>query len=157
MNAKAQLAEYRLRVENALNDYGMQQVPGVLRDAMRYSLLSPGKRLRGSLCLAAYEMAGATGGDAVPFAMALEMIHAYSLIHDDLPAMDNDTLRRGLPTNHVVYGEAMAILAGDGLLNEAFQVMSESENPHALKALRCVARYAGSTGMCAGQALDVSL
>ena len=86
---------------------------------MRYSLLNGGKRLRGCLLLAACELGGGDAEAALPFAAALEMIHAYSLIHDDLPAMDNDTLRRGKPTNHVVFGEALAILAGDALLTHA--------------------------------------
>jgi len=112
MSMQQQLQEYRTCVEQALEEYVIQSADDRLKEAMRYSLLSPGKRLRGSLCLAACEMAGGTREEALPFAAAIEMIHAYSLIHDDLPAMDNDTLRRGLPTNHVVYGESMAIRGG---------------------------------------------
>ena len=93
--------------------------PQPLRSAMRYSLLLPGKRIRPTLLLAAYHLLKDDWQSAVPFACSLEMIHTYSLIHDDLPAMDNDALRRGKPTNHLVYGENMAILAGDGLLNMA--------------------------------------
>lgn len=157
MTVQEQLQAYKACVERSLEEYAFPSADEKLREAMRYSLLAPGKRLRGSLCLAGCEMAGGKAEDALPFAMALEMIHAYSLIHDDLPAMDNDTLRRGLPTNHVVYGEAMAILAGDGLLTEAFRVMGESENPNALKALAEVAACAGAEGMAGGQAMDVSL
>lgn len=98
-------------------------VPQPLRSAMRYSLLLPGKRIRPVLLLAAYHLLRDDWQEAVPFACALEMIHTYSLIHDDLPAMDDDALRRGKPTNHRVYGEAMAILAGDGLLNMAYETM----------------------------------
>ncbi|MBO2516325.1 MAG: hypothetical protein CW338_03480 [Clostridiales bacterium] len=157
MSMQQQLQEYRTCVEQALEEYVIQSADDRLKEAMRYSLLSPGKRLRGSLCLAACEMAGGTREEALPFAAAIEMIHAYSLIHDDLPAMDNDTLRRGLPTNHVVYGESMAILAGDGLLTEAFRAMSGSGNPNALKALAEVAACSGARGMVGGQAMDTSL
>ena len=120
MNMQEQYDLYKQRLEQALADQPMAGAPDRLRDAMRYSLLSGGKRLRGVIALASCEMAGGSIEDALPFACAIEMIHAYSLIHDDLPAMDNDTLRRGKPTNHVVYGEALAILAGDGLLSHAF-------------------------------------
>ena len=102
-------------------------------------------------------MAGGKAADALPFACALEMIHAYSLIHDDLPAMDNDTLRRGKPTNHVVSGEAMAILAGDGLLTHAFELMAAQTHPAAFAALGEIARAAGIGGMLRGQTLDVTL
>ena len=102
------------------------EVPQPLRSAMRYSLLLPGKRIRPVLLLAAYHLLRDDWQEAVPFACALEMIHTYSLIHDDLPAMDDDALRRGKPTNHRVYGEAMAILAGDGLLNLAYETMLDA-------------------------------
>jgi len=157
MSMEEKLLQYKEYLEEALDALPMKGAPEILREAMRYSLLSGGKRLRGCLCLAACEMAGGNRKDALPFACALEMIHAYSLIHDDLPAMDNDTMRRGKPTNHVVYGEAMAILAGDGLLNQAFEVMAESGHPKALKALSEVARAAGVSGMLAGQTLDISM
>jgi len=135
----------------------MEGAPEPLRSAMRYSLLSGGKRLRGCLLLAACDMAGGNVADALPFACALEMIHAYSLIHDDLPAMDNDTVRRGKPTNHVVYGEAVAILAGDGLLTHAVEVMAASCHPMAFRALGEIVGAAGVRGMLAGQTLDVTL
>lgn len=136
--------------------------PQPLRSAMRYSLLLPGKRLRPVLLLAAYHLVAEDWASALPFACALEMIHAYSLIHDDLPALDDDALRRGKPTNHRVYGEAMAILAGDGLLNLAYETMLGSpiarrEPRLALAAALEIARRAGVTGMIAGQTLDVTL
>ena len=107
------------RVEAALDGSLGPERPESLREAMRYSLLAGGKRLRPVLCLAACELAGGDSALALPTAVALEMIHTMSLIHDDLPAMDNDDLRRGRPTNHKVYGEANAILAGDALLTRA--------------------------------------
>ena len=128
---------------------------------MRYSLFSGGKRIRPILALASGEAVGATVERVLPFACALEMIHTYSLIHDDLPAMDDDDLRRGKPTNHTVFGEGMAILAGDGLLTEAFRVMAEGvlrngQNRAAvLRALREVATAAGATGMVGGQVADL--
>ncbi|MCI5957004.1 MAG: polyprenyl synthetase family protein, partial [Clostridiales bacterium] len=115
--------------------------PQPLRSAMRYSLLLPGKRLRPVLLLAAYHLLREDWQNALPFACALEMIHTYSLIHDDLPAMDNDALRRGKPTNHRVFGENMAILAGDGLLNIAYETMlgSSFALEHPDRALRAAA------------------
>ena len=137
-------------------------IPQPLRSAMRYSLLLPGKRLRPVLLLAAYHLLREDWQQAVPFACALEMIHTYSLIHDDLPALDNDKLRRGQPTNHLVYGENMAILAGDGLLNLAYETMlsapiCETEPANALRAAREIACRSGVRGMIAGQTLDVKL
>ncbi len=131
---------------------------GTLKEAMNYSLTAGGKRLRPWLCIESSRLFG--DGEAVlDFACAIEMIHTYSLIHDDLPAMDDDVLRRGRPTNHVVFGEAMAILAGDALLNGAFEVMAHFaiENPAlgGLKAMDIVARASGASGMVAGQAGDI--
>ena len=151
------LRAYQAQVNGALEALPMAGAPDILRQAMRYSLLAGGKRLRGVLALAACQMAGGKAADALPFACALEMIHAYSLIHDDLPAMDNDTLRRGKPTNHVVYGEAVAILAGDGLLTHAFELMAAQTHPAAFAALGEIARAAGIGGMLRGQTLDVTL
>lgn len=136
--------------------------PQPLRSAMRYSLILPGKRLRPVLLLAAYHLLREDWENVLPFACALEMIHTYSLIHDDLPAMDNDGLRRGKPTNHRVFGENMAILAGDGLLNMAYETMLGSsfalEHPdRALRAAAEIARRAGVCGMIAGQTMDVKL
>ena len=151
------LRAYKEKLEKALSDLPISGAPDILKESMRYSLLSGGKRLRGCLLLAACEMAGGHADDALPFACALEMIHAYSLIHDDLPAMDNDTMRRGKPTNHVVYGEAVAILAGDALLTHAFEIMAQSHHPAAFRALGEIAKAAGVSGMIAGQTLDVTM
>jgi geranylgeranyl diphosphate synthase type II len=136
--------------------------PEKLAVAMRYTLLSEGKRVRPILAIAACEAVGGQTSRVLPFACALEMIHAYSLIHDDLPAMDDDDLRRGRPTNHVVFGEAMAILAGDALLTEAFRVMGEvaaragAWQTQAVEALVEIARAAGASGMVGGQVADIT-
>ncbi|MDR2503804.1 MAG: polyprenyl synthetase family protein [Deltaproteobacteria bacterium] len=139
-------------------------MPPGLREAMNYSLLAGGKRLRPALCLSCAELFGLEAETALPFAAALECIHSYSLIHDDLPAMDNDDLRRGKPSNHKRFGEAAAILAGDGLLTDAFIFMASASPPGAgtappaertLRALRAVAVAAGSQGMVGGQYLDM--
>ena len=126
--ASFDFAEYlekaRTRVEDALDASLGPEKPEKLRESMRYSLLAGGKRLRPILCLAACELAGGEVEKALPTAVALEMIHTMSLIHDDLPSMDNDDLRRGRPTNHKVYGDAVAILAGDALLTRAFEMVS---------------------------------
>ena len=156
MNFETQLNRYKTMVEEGLNALPFPGAPEILKEAMRYSLLSGGKRLRGCLALAACEAAGGKAEDALPFACAVEMIHAYSLIHDDLPSMDNDTLRRGKPTNHVVYGEAMAILAGDGLLSYAFEHLSSQQHPAAFRVLGILAKAAGVGGMLGGQVLDVT-
>ena len=172
----AWLASRRERVERALDQYlppGGGVPPG-LNAAMRYSLLAGGKRLRPMLVLGAAEACGArvglapedAGRLAMPTACAIELIHTYSLIHDDLPSMDNDTMRRGRPTSHVVHGEAMAILAGDALLTEAFALlardpaadttMSPGElDRRRLQVVRIVADAAGSAGMVGGQVLDL--
>ena len=134
---------------------------GRLLDAMRYSLLAGGKRLRPILALAACEAVGGTTEAAIGFACAIEMIHTYSLVHDDLPCMDDDDLRRGRPTNHKVYGEAIAILAGDGLLTDAFAVLARSATaarvaPAAvIAAIAELAEAAGSGGMVGGQVIDL--
>lgn len=129
-------------------------------EAMNYSLKAGGKRLRPILTLEACRIVGGNEEDAIPFAIAIEMIHTYSLIHDDLPALDNDDLRRGVPTNHKVYGDAMAILAGDGLLNYAFEIMLSSsigkENPAKyLNAINEIAKSSGVYGMIGGQVVDI--
>lgn len=135
-----------------------------LYEAMKYSLAAGGKRLRPVLLLAACEFAGGDINEAIPYACAMEYIHTYSLIHDDLPAMDNDDLRRGLPTNHKVYGEAMAILAGDGLLTTAFEAINKDmmlyfDEPEKMvkriKAAYEIAKGAGCRGMVAGQVSDI--
>ena len=137
--------------------------PSAVADAMRYSVSAGGKRLRPILCLASAEAVGGDWRQAMPAACAIEFIHTYSLIHDDLPAMDNDTLRRGQPTLHIVAGEAMAILAGDGLLTEAFALMArEPRGADATLAARkvriigIVAAGAGAGGMVGGQAIDLA-
>ncbi len=137
-------------------------VPANLKESMVYSLSAGGKRIRPVLCLAAYEACGGVADDIVPYAAALELIHTYSLIHDDLPAMDDDDLRRGKPTNHKVFGEGMAILAGDGLLTEAFSLLSRGNvslpavPPAALLRVVCeAAKGAGIYGMVGGQAQDL--
>ena len=129
-----------------------------LFEAMQYSLLAGGKRLRPIFVFDFCRMCGGDWHEAAPFAAAVEMIHTYSLIHDDLPAMDNDDFRRGRPTNHKVYGEAMAILAGDALLTDAFLVASSAELPNPAdmgKAIALLAECAGSLGMVGGQVLDI--
>ena len=146
-------------LESILSDMMQDQQ---LVAAMRYSLMAGGKRLRPILCLAATEAVGGRQDEALPAAGALEMIHTYSLIHDDLPAMDDDQLRRGKPTCHVAFDEATAILAGDALLTLAFQILSSVEisNPeHALawlQVIRTLADAAGYCGMIQGQMLDIS-
>src|SRR5216110_2544314 len=137
--------------------------PANLAEAMRYSITAGGKRLRPVLCLASAEAVGGDRALAVPAACALEFIHTYSLIHDDLPAMDNDTMRRGQPTLHVVAGEGMAILAGDGLLTEAFALMArepKSADPDVIarkvRIMGIIAMGAGAAGMVGGQAIDLT-
>jgi geranylgeranyl diphosphate synthase type II len=165
---KQYVATRRAQVEEALVKFlpTPADCPIAVLDAMRYSLLAGGKRLRPILTLAAAETAAGTGAIeraldlAMPAACAIEFIHTYSLIHDDLPAMDDDSLRRGRPTNHVVHGEGMAILAGDGLLTEAFVLIAnEPEDPalaaRKLKTIGLVAAAAGAAGMVGGQALDL--
>ncbi len=130
--------------------------PQSLFQAMRYSLLSGGKRLRPALCLASAAAVGAYEAEVLPAAAALEMIHTYSLIHDDLPVMDNDDLRHGRPANHKVYGEAMALLAGDGLLTEAFSHLAvSSKAARRLDMIAVLAHAAGAYGMVGGQAADM--
>jgi geranylgeranyl diphosphate synthase type II len=131
--------------------------PPVLVEAMRYSTLAPGKRLRPLLVIMAAEAAGADGSEPLAAACAVEMVHAYSLIHDDLPAMDDDDLRRGQPTCHKQFGEALAILAGDALLTLAFQTLAENYRP-ATAAGCCLelARGAGAAGMVGGPGEDLA-
>ncbi|MFC4769160.1 polyprenyl synthetase family protein [Effusibacillus consociatus] len=133
--------------------------PHPIGEAMRYSLFAGGKRIRPILTLAAVETMGGDYKEALPVACAIEMIHTYSLIHDDLPAMDNDDFRRGKPTNHKVFGEAMAILAGDALLTYAFEVLSSVEMPgrekEQLALIRELSKASGFQGMIGGQAADM--
>ena len=133
--------------------------PGRIHEAMRYSVMAGGKRLRPILVIAAAECCGGKAGAVIDAACALEMIHTYSLVHDDLPAMDDDDLRRGRPTSHKVFGEDMAILAGDALLTEAFRILSRPARnggaARALEAIHDVAIAAGSRGMIGGQVADI--
>lgn len=159
-------AEYKGIVNAHLMDF----IPNIdnkslsLYESMKYSLLAGGKRLRPVLLLASCEFAGGSIREAIPYACAVEYIHTYSLIHDDLPAMDNDDLRRGIPTNHKVYGDAIAILAGDGLLTTAFEVISKDmmlyfDSPEKMmkrvNAAYQIASGAGCQGMVAGQVSDI--
>ncbi|MBI3783521.1 MAG: polyprenyl synthetase family protein [Deltaproteobacteria bacterium] len=140
---------------------GPEQPSNRLHTAMRYSVLAPGKRVRPILALAACETVGGNAAEVLPFACAIELIHTYSLIHDDLPAMDDDDLRRGRPTCHKMFGEGIAILAGDALLTDAFRIMAEAalskgaRPKTALRVLSEIAAAAGSRGMVAGQAADM--
>lgn len=163
MELKPYLEEKRRLVEEALNRFfpKPEGPASNVIEAMRYSLFAGGKRLRPILCLAGTASVGGDERDALPVACGLEMIHTYSLIHDDLPAMDDDDLRRGKPTCHKAFGEAVAILAGDGLLTEAFHLMSRSElsgrvsASTLLKVIPLVAAAAGYDGMVGGQVADV--
>ena len=175
MDIKTYLKEKRELVDAFLKQYfGSPVLPAILSNPMAYSIFAGGKRIRPVLALASYEACGGTANEIVPFASALELIHTYSLIHDDLPAMDNDDLRRGKPTSHKVFGEGMAILTGDALLTEAFYFLSSSNPPlppfskggmgglrnritpvALLRIIREVAMAAGAHGMVAGQAEDI--
>lgn len=146
LSAYAQSADARLA--DLLGGSGAEEL---LRESMAYSVFAGGKRLRPALCMAACEFCGGAAWDALDAACALEMIHTYSLIHDDLPALDNDELRRGKPSNHMVYGEANAILAGDGLLSLAFQTAARCGKPEAARAIA-----EGAFDMVVGQSLDVN-
>src|SRR3989337_2761830 len=132
------------------------KLPPILYESMRYSLSAGGKRIRPILSIASCEAVGGMTEDVIPAAIAIEMIHTYSLIHDDLPAMDNDDLRRGKPTNHKVFGEATAILAGDGLLTMAFSILSSAKSEaNPLRVIHEIAIAAGPEGMVGGQQLDI--
>jgi geranylgeranyl diphosphate synthase type II len=171
MNIKKYLQEKKLIVDSALERYfpnppegeGEGKFSNSLHKAIRHSLLDGGKRIRPILSIAAFEAVGGKGDQILPFACALEMIHTYSLIHDDLPAMDNDDFRRGKPTCHKMFGEAVGILAGDGLLTEAFKLMTDrsswdnSSNDKALilDVVHEIAQAAGIAGMVGGQVADI--
>ncbi|MCI9156052.1 MAG: polyprenyl synthetase family protein [Lawsonibacter sp.] len=153
------MAQDRAMVEDCLaKAFAGEPRHADLQEAMEYSLLAGGKRIRPVLTLETCRMCGGDPETALPFACAMEMVHTYSLIHDDLPAMDNDDLRRGRPTNHVVYGEATAVLAGDALLTAAFGQLTKAQLPadRIVKAVECLSRAAGSVGMVGGQALDMA-
>ena len=153
-----QIARYRAAIEAFLQAQFCQELPQKrLFDAMRYSLLAGGKRIRPVLTLEFCRICGGDWQSAVPFACALEMIHTYSLIHDDLPCMDNDDYRRGRLTNHKVFGEALAVLAGDGLLTAAFETAANAPaDPGVIvRAIRILSEQAGELGMVGGQVLDM--
>jgi len=160
MDLKAYVRDRRAVVDDALKAvFPEPQGPSadVVR-AMTYSLFAGGKRLRPILCIGGAEAVGAEGRTVLPFACSLELIHTYSLIHDDLPVMDNDDLRRGKPTNHKVFGEAVALLAGDGLLTEAFRLMAGTSgvDPRSLlRVIHLVGSAAGYKGMVGGQVVDI--
>jgi geranylgeranyl pyrophosphate synthase len=175
VDCAAYLEALRMEIDAALERALPQNAPSIVLEAMRYGLLGGGKRLRPCLTLASAEAVAARDGRdatharalALPAACAVEFVHSYSLIHDDLPAMDDDALRRGRPTTHVVYGDGMAVLAGDGLLTEAFGLLSHgAARVHAasapiamperrLHALGVLAEAAGALGMVGGQAIDL--
>jgi geranylgeranyl diphosphate synthase, type II len=159
------LKTYLQSKQQQMNDRLLRSLPpsasSRIADAMRYSVMAGGKRLRPVLCLAAAEAVGGCTHDAINTAVAIELIHTYSLIHDDLPAMDDDVLRRGKPTCHVAYGEATAILAGDALLTLAFQLLASQEGEadvpadRRLQVIHAVATAAGYEGMIGGQMADI--
>lgn len=161
MSSEPRFSSYRDYIESFLKDHfsGLHSEPQkILFDAMEYSLLAGGKRLRPILVFEFCRLCGGDWKKAAPFAGALEMVHTYSLIHDDLPCMDNDDYRRGRLTNHKVYGEAMAVLAGDALLTDAFALAASVElpNPKDIGRAICVlSENAGSLGMVGGQVLDI--
>ena len=163
MNIKEYLAQKRIAVDKALESLvpPATTFPPKVFEAMRYSLFAGGKRVRPIFAIASAEALGAKTAGLLPIAGALELIHTYSLIHDDLPAMDDDDLRRGRPTCHKVYGEAIAILAGDGLLNRAFEVLSDLRRLKTVTAVRLIAitreisLASGVFGMVGGQVVDM--
>lgn len=161
MNCKQILEQKAKQIDKYLEQYlpSEKEYPSIIFEAMRYSVFAGGKRLRPVLLLSACETLGGDTEKAIPFACAIEMIHSYSLIHDDLPAMDNDDYRRGMLTNHKKFGEDIAILAGDGLLHHAFEIMSDACvkycSEKTVKAMQAIAHGAGVFGMLSGQVADV--
>ncbi|MEJ2471768.1 MAG: polyprenyl synthetase family protein [Desulfuromonadales bacterium] len=163
MDLDAYLQDRAAQIDRALEQRlpGENILPASLHQAMRYSVFAGGKRLRPILMIAACEAVGGEMQQVVAAACAMEMIHTYSLVHDDLPAMDNDDFRRGRPTNHKIFGEATAILCGDALLTEAFRLLAEEglrqggSADKMLQVIEVIARYAGSQGMVGGQVVDM--
>lgn len=161
MTMKETFERYRLLVEDALSQalppHDPEEPDALVWQSMAYSLQAGGKRIRPVMALAFCALCGSQPERAVSFACAVEMIHTYSLIHDDLPCMDDDDLRRGKPTNHKVYGEAMALLAGDGLLTLAFEAALRFDGPaqDALRGAKVLAQCAGASGMVGGQCIDL--
>lgn len=158
MTIKEKLAVHAAEIEDYLGTcLKDRNIPDKLLESMEYSLMAGGKRLRPVLVLVWAKMLGLNSKDVMPFAASLELIHSYSLVHDDLPAMDDDDLRRGKPSNHKKFGEATAILAGDGLLTEAFGLMTRATAPaeNVLRAVSILAEAAGAAGMVGGQEVDM--
>ena len=163
LDFKEYLKEKKKLVDKFLDDYlpKADVHPTALHEAIRYSLFAGGKRVRPVLCIASCEAVGGDIDTALPVASAIELIHTYSLIHDDLPAMDNDDYRRGRPTNHKKYGEAIAILAGDALLTMAFDMLADRklnsrlDSASLLSIIKILASASGSAGMVGGQAADI--
>lgn len=158
-NYKDKYDLYLSKINNRLNELLIKSTyeDDIVCDAMRYSVENGGKRIRPVLVLEACSICGGEIDDAVDIACALEMIHTYSLIHDDLPCMDNDDMRRGKPSCHIKYGEEYALLAGDGLLTYAFEVITGSNigSDKIVKAVRCLANNSGFNGMIGGQVVDL--
>lgn len=157
-------AEYKNKIK-LIDDYiqnyldtNFRDSDSILLESMKYSVLNGGKRLRSILCMEFCRLFGGCDDDALPFACAIELIHAYSLVHDDLPAMDNADMRRGQLSCHAKYGETMGILCGDALLNSAFELMSNHcKDSSSISAMRVIAKYAGALGMINGQVLDIDI
>ena len=153
-------SKFESYIEKYLDELKKNQVDDNLFESMKYSLTSKGKRIRPIIMMAFYELCGGKSPEILKFALAIEMVHTYSLIHDDLPAMDNDTMRRGKPCNHVKFGEDIALLAGDALLTNAFELISsvnesEIESSKIVKAIGILSQRAGAFGMVSGQAMDL--
>lgn len=153
-------SKFESYIEKYLDELKKNQVDDNLFESIKYSLTSKGKRIRPIIMMAFYELCGGKSPEILKFALAIEMIHTYSLIHDDLPAMDNDTMRRGKPCNHVKFGEDIALLAGDALLTNAFELISsvnesEIESSKIVKAIGILSQRAGAFGMVSGQAMDL--
>ena len=154
---KKELSERIKVIDTSLNEelHCENNLQAIIYTSMRYSVFAGGKRLRPILMWEVARIFGKNWETVKEFACAIEMIHTYSLIHDDLPAMDNDDMRRGMMTNHIKFGEDIAILAGDALLNKAFETALKSESKNAVKALRFLANSAGAEGMIGGQVVDL--
>ena len=161
MNFKLEYENRIKTIDKYISDYlncAYADSHPILRDAMRYSVLNGGKRLRSILCMEICSSFGGKPDVAIKFASAIELIHAYSLVHDDLPAMDNDDMRRGQPSCHAKYGEAIGILCGDALLNSAYELMSSAcSDQDTISALKVIANCAGACGMINGQILDIEI
>lgn len=160
MNIQGFMAEKKALIEDALKKHLCDDCnTPVVYEAMAYSLFAGGKRLRPILAIMSCELFGGSIDEIMPFACSIELIHTYSLIHDDLPAMDNDDFRRGKPTNHKIYGDGFAILAGDALLNKAYEILFDIilnyKKSEYIRAAKEIAKAAGVAGMIGGQAMDL--